>query len=67
MSVYKDGNKYPGLTPNDPYESAHDPMSKEPESRAAKALWEGASLEEMADFDGRIAEYEKNWKEGEKV
>ena len=67
MSVYKDGDKYPINYPNDPALDAHDVATKMPKSRAAKALWEGACLEEVSDVDGRAEQYEKMWKEGQKV
>lgn len=67
MSAYKDGNKKAIVDTFQPYESVHDPKPKRPRTRAEQALYEGACLEREADNDGRIAEYEKNWKEGQKV
>ena len=67
MSVYKDGNKFPISYSDSPAGDAHDIPTKIPQSRAAKALWEGACLDEACDVDGRAEEYEKMWKEGQKV
>lgn len=66
MSAYKDGNKYASILPNEPLEQSHDMEPKEPSARAAKALFEGCCLDENTDPE-RVAEYEKNWKEGQKV
>jgi len=71
MSAYKDGNKFaPNMEPQEGGEqyvcSIYDVQPKVPASRAGKALFEGACLEEGTDPE-RVAEYEKNWKEGQKV
>ena len=66
MSVYKDGNKFAksmDAKDGDYVSSAFDVAPPVPKDRAARALFEGACVEDAEC----AAEYEKNWKEGQKV